>query len=1160
MLCTRRSHDIVEGMASSDRSHELATPLARLTSKPFVGRAGLLEAARVGIEAAAEGRGQSLVFSGEPGIGKTTLADEMLTIAESLGVLAMTARCHELEGAPALWPWVQIARSALEAIPSDVQDEFLSNEGKAIQSLLDHGAHSDQDALGTLPDRIVVFDAIVGLLSRASREKPLLVLIDDLHWGDPASAMLLRFAVRELRHHAVIFTALYRHTDLVEGDALSLAIEELAGESEAFRVEGLGASEMRSLVDTVVGYDMAGIFHTALIAHTGGNPLFAVEVLRLLISEDRLGSSALAVPDAIPLPSTVRTAIERRLHSLDSADRIVLQQASLLGREFDMDVLNATGIPADRARRAITAGVEAGLLERIEGRRGAIRFAHDVVRESLAISLSQDERTNFSRNAADALVETRASSISQYYARLASLFFESAFGAAGESSSRAAHDSASSYRYAVLGARQAYANYSFEVATQLLELAIRALDLKLQEPADGAPETDERWRRRGEALLLLADARWQSGLAGRAADADREAEQLALRHDDPVLRARAVLGLTGRSDLPLDPPAEHTRWLQEAYEALPKEAANLRLRVLAQQVRSSSFGDLGDEVIGWAEECRRIASSLNDPWADFIAQDAMHYALIPAEHLDARLEIAKGLPGLARELGSSRLEALAVLWRIFDRLQVPDRLGADRDAGRLREIADQLRRPFWQWLSLGVDACLAQIDGDLGRVEKLIFEALEIGQQASTPNAILFFGTQLFHLREAQGRADELLPVMEQIERERPGLPVFRIGIPLIHALAGREEDARRTFDSVASADFRDVPFDFHRLPMLTSCAAVAAYLGDAPRAASLRALLSNHEGRIVMGGVVTHWGGSVDRALGQLHETLGDFAEAERCYEQAVVIAQRAGARLEEAGGLIDLARVRGLRSGGVAGASCISIQAEADAIYSMLGVEHPVAIVPRCEQKETPLPARRHTASTPDENRALFAEGAHTWLFEFEGVRFELPDSKGLHYLHHLLGSPEEDIHVLTLVAARERGKPEFRLEAGNGATGAATVVESDIEAVDPQALRAYRERLRALASDREEAERDRDLSRLDAIDDEHARIEQELRSVTGASGRIRPANSVVEKARKAVYNRVRASTKRIGEHAPDLARHLERTIKTGRTCSYRPEHPIDWQLTPD
>lgn len=1132
---------------------------ARLAAKPFVGRRALTEAARASLVRTGAGRGASVVLSGEPGIGKTRLADEVVAMARDAGFFVAATRCHELEGAPALWPWVQIARQLTEALDAGDEAAQLLQPGRPLASMLSGLARSEAGPTASASDRFALFDALVALLRRRSLEAPVLVLIDDLHWSDPASVILLRYAVRELRDQRIFFLSLYRDGELPEAAPLSSALAELAFESEAYAVEGLDVDEVREYVNSIAGYELADVFHAALRAHTGGNPLFMIEVIRMLVAEDRLGSPDAAMPDSIPLPASVRKAIERRVAGLEAAHRRTLIQASLLGRDFDADVLFATGISEAPVADALEAAVEIGLLERLSDRHQAYRFAHDVVRETLSHSIDAAERAGLHSRAARALLDMRSARLDEHYAQLVVHYLETARSEAAGSVEERRVAALAAHRFACLGAERASASFSFEVACALLEDALTALDLAGAGVVESSREADQDLAARGETLVRLADARWQSGLARAAEEADRAAERIARRRGDPVLLARAILGIAGRNDLPLDPPPQHARLLEEAIESLPREERVLRLRLLAQLVRSSSFGDRHAELVVWARECLEIADELDDPWARFIARDAMHYALLLSDRLAERLEIARGLPAMARELGSLRLEALALLWRIFDRLQVPDRAGADRDALRLSEIAGRLRRPFWQWLSLGVDACLALMDGDLVRAEKLIFEALEVGQRAATPNAILFFGTQLTHLRAAQGRADELLGIMEQIERERPALPVFRIGVPWIHALANREEAARRAFETVARDDFADVPMDFHRLPMLATSAHVAASLGDARRARVLRDALAPHRGQIVMAGVVTHWAGPVSRCLGWLDETLGDFESAAACHAEAADAAKRAGAPLHEAGALEDRARVLRAIGDAASRGTADRIEERARAIHARLGLEPPTTAVPRVANGAA-APASASREPAPPIRRGVFSRRDHSWQLSLEAPPFELPDSKGLEYLHRLVSAPDEEIHVLDLVAHREGATPDVRAAASEEGSSRARAADMPLEVLDESARRSYRERLRALAEDRARAEAGNDLGRLASIDAEVEALESELRAATGLGGRARATHSTTERARKSVYNRIRAAIDRIRPRDEALARHFDRCITTGRTCAYRPDRRVDWRLALD
>lgn len=473
--------------------------------------------------------------------------------------------------------------------------------------------------------------------------------------------------------------------------------------------------------------------------------------------------------------------------------------------------------------------------------------------------------------------------------------------------------------------------------------------------------------------------------------------------------------------------------------------------------------------------------------------------------------------------------------------------GADAALSRLARAAESVRQPFHRWLAVALRATHAHALGRLDLAEQLTFEALRIGQEADSPNAVLFFGTQLFHLRREQGRVDELLPLMQRIVDERPALPVFRIGIPLIHALSGRLDEARAAFEPIAARDFADVPHDIHRAPLLSSAALVAARLGDTRRAARLLDALRPLAGHVLLAGVGTYWSGAADFVLGLLEETLGRYDAAVLRFGQAAAIARRAGARLHEAHALEALGRVLPRRGTSADRARALAARSEAERIYRAAGVSWRLGSGAAADAQDTqaPVPAPANA----------FLRVRDRWLISFAGASIELPASKGLDYLRSLIAAPDRELHVTELVA--EGG------EAGAGVRKESLAVQrgaAGLERLDARARRAYRERLRELEAAREDAEARGDLGRLEALAAEREAIESELDAALGAGGRGRRAAGGVERARKAVYNRLRDAIARIGEQHPELARHLERSVHTGTTCAYRPDHDPGWRLEGD
>jgi len=179
-----------------------------------------------------------------------------------------------------------------------------------------------------------------------------------------------------------------------------------------------------------------------------------------------------------------------------------------------------------------------------------------------------------------------------------------------------------------------------------------------------------------------------------------------------------------------------------------------------------------------------------------------------------------------------------------------------------------------------------------------------------------------------------------------------------------------------------------------------------------------------------------------------------------------------------------------------------------------------------------------------AAFRRTGEVWQIHWDGASVSVPDSKGMRDLAVLLAAPEREVSVLDLVET-SGGPPAA---AAGGDLG---------ERLDKTARIAYRTRLADLEEELAEAETNTDSGRVDTLRREREFLAAELAGALGLGGRSRREGDPVERARKAVAMRLRAAIKRIALASPTLARHLERSVTTGRLCAYRPEHPIRWQL---
>jgi hypothetical protein len=185
------------------QAHEATSPLDRLAGGIFVGREHELGQLRSCFDAALSGRAGIVVLAGEPGIGKTALAEETAIYARLRSAQVLWGHCYEWEGAPAYWPWVQVIRSyAHEHDPQQLRSELgqgAADIGQIVSEVREQFPDlADPPHLDGEQARFHLFDSIATFLRNATTHQPLLVVLDDLHWADAPSLLLLQFVAREL--------------------------------------------------------------------------------------------------------------------------------------------------------------------------------------------------------------------------------------------------------------------------------------------------------------------------------------------------------------------------------------------------------------------------------------------------------------------------------------------------------------------------------------------------------------------------------------------------------------------------------------------------------------------------------------------------------------------------------------------------------------------------------------------------------------------------------------------------------------------------------------------------------------------------------------------------------------------------------------------------
>jgi eukaryotic-like serine/threonine-protein kinase len=1120
--------------------------VAPLSKSPlFVGRERELTAITAGLDDALAGRGALFLVSGEPGIGKSRLTDELAARARARDAQVLWGRCWEAGGAPAYWPWVQSLRSYVRDVDAEVLRSQLGRGAVDLAQLVPEvGDVSSEPGRSVAADpetaRFRLFEAVADFLRNAGETQPLVLVLDDLHAADTPSLLLLQFLAAELAAAPLLVVGAYRDVDPTLHDPLSSALGELARlpVTRMLALSGLDRTEVATFIGGSAGVEPDEALVAAMYEETEGNPLFLDEVVRLLVSEGRLADVALAPFARLEIPHGIRAVIDHRVGRLSEECRSLLTLAAILGREFRLDALRL--VSASPPSRILDL-LQDAIAERVvmQATPGRLRFSHALIRDVLYDELSQARRIRLHREIGEAL-ERVYEEPESHLAELAHHFVAAA----------PAGDVGKAVEYARRAGERAIALLAYEEACRLFQLALEALELR---PA-GDAQTE------CELLLCLGDARARAGEFGEAKTTFLRVAEIAKAARIPELLARAALGYGGRFVWDPGRGDPHLLPLLEgAIAALPEKDSELRVRV-ASRLAGGPLQDIR------AAEQRRAALSLDavetarrigDAPTLAYALDARCVAIWgPHETINERHTVTSELVELAEGAGDKELMYDGHMFRFALAMEVGDMSVAYAELEAQTRLADELRQPAQLWFEAVLRTTLATFEGRLAEAEELLREAVERGKRAAGLIADVYQIVQLWALRREQGRLEEIERPFIEASRRFGMYEVLRCIRAHVEAELGHREQARDELRALAADGFAALPRNDDWIFGVCLLAEVSRWVDDAVHADLIyHALVPfNERNAFTPPGACT---GSVARPLGILAGSTGRWSDAERHFEQALNRHAAMGARpwaartaFDWAEMLIDRGRrrdreravrllERAIGSARGLGMSALETRAKTLADDAM---SRPLDVPPK--------------AAEPTASPNVFRRDGEYWSVAYEQDAFRLKDSKGLRYLARLLGEPGLEHHALDLVAGeRGVGRADRKLEPGLLSSPFGNAGET----LDPQAKAEYRRRLGELEGELDEARAFGDPERAARAEEERDFLVRELAGAIGLGGRDRRMGSAAERARVSVTRAIRSALARIQEHSPALGDHLERTIHTGTFCSYGPDPraPADWRI---
>ncbi len=867
---SRELRELQHAMLTQDPSLEPSGG-AVVAHELLVGRRRELGLLTSALGRAIAGQGGLVLLAGEPGIGKSRLADELAARARARGARTLWGRCWEAGGAPAYWPWVQLLRShVLEEEPEALREHLgagapdLAQLVPELRELL-----PDLPAPAADPEggRVRLFDAMASFLRRSAAARPLILVLDDLHAADAPSLLMLQFVGRALRGSRLLVVGAYRDVDPIAKEPLGATVAELSREpsTEAIRLEGLSESDVGEYLELSASLTAPAGLVEAIHDETEGNPLFLVELVRLLGAEGRLAEAGAERP----IPPTVRAVIAQRVGRLSASCRDLLVLAGVLGREFELRALGQLSeLGGDELLDALDEAMSQRVVTAVAMSPGRLRFGHVLIRETLYGELTPARRMQLHRRAGEALEAVYASDLEPHLAELAHHFLAAA--PAGRA------DRALGY------ARRAGDR---EASLLAYEEAVRHY-----ERAFALAEGDDL---RCDLLLALGDATARAGDTPASKRAFRDAAELAGALGSPERLGRAAAGYGGRIIWETSRDDEElVPLLERALASLGDRDDALRVRLLARlaggPLRDARFPP--ERKTALSEEALALARRVGDPAT--LAHGLGAYILghhspdRTAELLDVATEMAEvaARAGDKERLLDAHEERFDALFELGD-------IAAARTAlDDMVQVAEELRQPSQDWLVAAYRALFALVEGRLGEAEVLISDARALGERAQSWNAAVSYRLQLYVLRWEQGRLAEMSELVQRSVDEYPTYPLFRAVLAHLAAELGDHAVSRAAFDHLADGGFAPLPFDEEWLVSMTFLAEAARLLADAPRAALVYERLLPYADRMAISYPEISTG-PVSRYLGVLAATRGRPEQARLHLQHALEVSERIGA-----------------------------------------------------------------------------------------------------------------------------------------------------------------------------------------------------------------------------------------------------------------------------
>jgi DNA-binding CsgD family transcriptional regulator/tetratricopeptide (TPR) repeat protein len=933
----------------------------------FVGRAAETSAAEEAWAAVRAGGRQIIFIGGEPGAGKSRLAAELAAAMHRQGAVVLLGNCSPEPGGP-YQPFTECLEQLLSGTQPGALSACIPDSAAELLRLTPlvwrHRPELTAPAGDRGEYRRELFDAVAALLHAVGEQRPVVCVLEDLHWAGQPSLQLLDHVAQRSARSRLLLLCTHRTTAPDRSEDLTYAIADL------YRLDGVRRLDLAGLsVEEVAQYLVAegGVsvrrareYATVLRDQTGGNPFFLRELWRDLAGSDAFtGACAGGLPTrafGARAPVSVRDTLQRRLSRLAPGDRTVVETAAVLGDGGEVRVLiRACATGAATVLAALDAAVRFGLLDGEELARGRIAFPHMLTRQSV-LDLTDPSRLAGLHAQVGEVLRASASGSPAVVRQLAHHFARAAALGHGDTASG----------YLRLAAREAERSLAFEDAAAWY--------------AQAADLTESWDANREELWLHAADAYVRAGDFASA-----RTRYLGLTDSrDPQVRLRAAIGYENAAWRPGLPGTRARALLAHALEGVPEDLDDPRyVQALASLGRAAAFTDEAERSRNLADLALGQARRLGDRQLLRHALETMMWQPGRPESVGRHLALATELTPLAKEAQDWSALGTASVFRCAIAYIYADRAAWTAATADLDLAVRGTGQPFIGFMRRAGDYAHAFLGGDFAAAARVAEDLLERGRSFGPDDTEGTYGLQMYMIRRETGALGQVRPLLSAI-RQSSG--TWEPGLLALYTELGLAQEARdllwQLLDRIDETVARQAPWA-QWTAVLVFLVEAALSLGDVSAAQRLRPLLAPYSGQQLMAGQFVAVFGPADAYLAALDSLLGDRDSAERLFAAALAQATGVGALIHRASTL-------------TAWAAHLEAHADAD-------TREPGTAATRTRVTEMRAEARRMAASTGQARLQRLLDQADT-------PPADGPDEQG----SDTVGLTPRELAVLRLLAA--------------------------------------------------------------------------------------------------------------------------------------------------